>query len=64
MVDFASAATAQAAAIFENFQKMAINGPIAATMGSPSATSPVEDDVKSGETGAAAEESESDAIIR
>jgi len=61
VVDLASAATAQAAAIFENFQKMAMNGPIAASMGSPSAASPVEDDV---EMGAAEPESESDAIIR
>jgi len=58
VVDFATAATAQAASLLENFQKMAMNGPIAASMGSPSATSPVEDDA------AGAEESESDALIR
>lgn len=59
VVDFATAATAQAAAIFENFQKMALNGPIAATMGSPSAASPVEE-----EDAVGGEESESDALIR
>lgn len=65
VVDFATAATTQAAAIFENFQKMAMNGPIAASMGSPSATSPiVDDDVSASSAAYGKEESESDAILR
>ena len=60
VANLANAASAQAAAIFENFQKMAMNGPIAASMGSPSATSPVEDD----DARASGPESESDAVLR
>lgn len=61
VVNLANAATSQAATIFENFQKMAMNGPIAATMGSPSASSPIEEEMADAATG---EESESDALIR
>jgi len=61
IADLASSATAQAQAIFENFQKMAMSGPIAASMGSPSAASAVVEDE---EFDAAAEESEGDAVLR
>jgi len=63
IADLATNATAQAAAIFENFQKMAMSGPIAASMGSPSAASAVVEDDEEFDA-ADAEESEGDAVLR